>query len=101
MVTRTQYLYFLKYVKIVLSLPCVKYKEVGSMPKVSAKGQITLPASQREAIGVKPGDEIETFVVGDQINIVKKVAGAARGMLKNVNAKASISDEQSMESALS
>ena len=101
MITRTQYLYFLKYVKIVLSLPCVKCKEVGSMPKVSAKGQITLPASQREAIGVKPGDEIETFVVGDQINIVKKVAGAARGMLKNVNAKASISDEQSMESALS
>ena len=71
------------------------------MPKVSAKGQITLPASQREAIGVKPGDEIETFVVGDQINIVKKIAGAARGMLKNVNAKASMSDEQSMESALS
>ena len=71
------------------------------MPKVSAKGQITLPASQREAIGVRPGDEIETFVVDDQINIVKKVAGAARGMLKNVKVKDSISDEQSMESALS
>jgi AbrB family looped-hinge helix DNA binding protein len=71
------------------------------MPKVSSKGQITLPASQREAIGIKPGDEIETFVVGDQINIVKKVAGAARGILKNVEAKAPISDEQSMDSALS
>lgn len=71
------------------------------MPKVSAKGQITLPASQREAIGVRPGDEIETFVVDDQINIVKKVPGAARGMLKNVKVKASISDEQSMESTLS
>lgn len=71
------------------------------MPKVSAKGQITLPASQREAIGVRPGDEIETFVVDDQINIVKKVPGAARGILKNVKVKASISDEQSMESALS
>jgi AbrB family looped-hinge helix DNA binding protein len=71
------------------------------MPKVSAKGQITLPVSQREAIGIKPGDEIETFVVGDQIHIVKKVAGAARGILKNVEAKAPISDEQSVESALS
>ncbi|MDX1504173.1 MAG: AbrB/MazE/SpoVT family DNA-binding domain-containing protein [Spongiibacter sp.] len=71
------------------------------MPKVSAKGQITLPASQREAIGVRPGDEIETFVVDDQINIVKKVTGAAKGMLKNVKVKASISDEQSKESALS
>lgn len=71
------------------------------MPKVSSKGQITLPASQREAIGIKPGDEIETFVVGDQIHIVKKVAGAAKGILKNVEAKAPISDEQSVESALS
>jgi AbrB family looped-hinge helix DNA binding protein len=79
----------------------MKCKEVRGMPKISAKGQITLPASQREAIGVRPGDEIETFVVDDQINIVKKVAGAARGMLKKVKVKDSISDEQSMESALS
>lgn len=71
------------------------------MPKISAKGQITLPVSQREAIGVQPGDEIETFVVGDQINIVKKVAGAAKGILKNITVKQPISDEESMESALS
>ncbi|MFT6915158.1 MAG: AbrB family looped-hinge helix DNA binding protein [Motiliproteus sp.] len=49
------------------------------MPKISAKGQITLPASQREAIGVRPGDEVDIYAVGDQINIVKKVAGAAKG----------------------
>ncbi|WP_269618700.1 AbrB/MazE/SpoVT family DNA-binding domain-containing protein [Zhongshania sp. BJYM1] len=96
-----KYPYLLPYVKLVLSLLYVKCKEICGMPKISAKGQITLPASQREAIGVRPGDEIETFVVDDQINIVKKVAGAARGVLKNVKAKVSISDEQSMESFLS
>jgi AbrB family looped-hinge helix DNA binding protein len=84
-----------------ISLLIKNCKEFVVMPKISAKGQITLPASQREAIGVKPGDEIETFVVGDQINIVKKVPGAAKGILKNLKAKAPISDEQSMESALS
>lgn len=70
------------------------------MPKVSSKGQITLPASQREAIDIKPGDEIETFVVGDQIHIVKKVAGAAKGILKHVKVHRLITDEQSLESAL-
>jgi len=70
------------------------------MPKINAKGQITLPASQREAIGIKPGDEVEIFVVGDQINIVKKVAGAANGILRDVKSKAPISDEKSMELAL-
>lgn len=71
------------------------------MPRISAKGQITLPASQREAIGVQLGDEVETYVVGDQINVVKKVNGAAKGLLKNVKAKAPMTDEESMESALS
>ncbi|WP_426415304.1 AbrB/MazE/SpoVT family DNA-binding domain-containing protein [Aestuariirhabdus sp. LZHN29] len=71
------------------------------MAKISSKNQITLPAAQREAIGVKAGDEVEIFAVGDQINIVKKVAGAAKGMLSGVKAKAAISDKQSMESALS
>lgn len=71
------------------------------MPRVSSKGQITLPASQREAIGVKPGDEIETFVVGDQIHIVKKVSGAAKGLLKGVKVKTPISDEESRDSVLS
>lgn len=84
-----------------LSLLRTHSKELNDMPKISAKGQITLPASQREAIGVKPGDEIETFVVGDQINIVKKVPSAAKGILKDVKAKTLISDEQSMDSALS
>ncbi len=71
------------------------------MPKISGKGQITLPVGQREAIGVKPGDVVETFVVGDQIHIVKKVAGAAKGILKGVKVKEPISDEASMESTLS
>lgn len=71
------------------------------MPKISGKGQITLPVGQREAIGVKPGDVVETFVVGDQIHIVKKIAGAARGILKGAKVMESISDEASVESTLS
>ena len=71
------------------------------MPKVSAKGQITLPMSQREAIGVKPGDEVETFVVDGQITVIKKVSGAAKGILKDVKPQCDISDDQSLESSIS
>lgn len=71
------------------------------MPKINAKGQITIPASQRRTVGLMPSDEIETFVIDDQITIVKKVSGAAKGMLKHVKVKSRISDEQSTSSILS
>ncbi|MBB3048176.1 AbrB family looped-hinge helix DNA binding protein [Litorivivens lipolytica] len=44
------------------------------MPKINAKGQVTIPASQRGAVGLMPSDELETFVIDDQITIVKKVS---------------------------
>ncbi len=70
------------------------------MPKVSAKRQITLPISQCEALGIKPGDEVESFVAHGQLTIVKKQKGAARGVLKHVQGNPSMTDEESLESAL-
>ena len=45
------------------------------MPKVSAKRQITLPASQCKALGIEPGDDVESFVAYGQLTIVKKRKG--------------------------
>ena len=70
------------------------------MPKVSSKRQITLPISQCETLGIKPGDEVESFVADGQITIIKKLKGAAKGLLKQVQANPSMTDEESLHSAL-
>ncbi len=71
------------------------------MPKLSTKRQITLPAAQCQALGIKAGDEVESFIAENRITIIKKTRGAAKGLLKQVQAKNSlISDEESRQSAL-
>jgi bifunctional DNA-binding transcriptional regulator/antitoxin component of YhaV-PrlF toxin-antitoxin module len=70
------------------------------MPKVSAKRQITLPVSQCVALGIEPGDEVESFVAHGQLTIVKKKQGAAKGILKHVQGNPALTDEESLESAL-
>lgn len=70
------------------------------MPKVSSKRQITLPVSQCEALGIEPGDDVESFVAHGQLTIVKKQKGAARGILKHVQRNPSMTDEESLESSL-
>ena len=70
------------------------------MPKVSAKRQITLPISQCRALGIEPGDEVVSFVAGDQLTIIKKLKGVASGMLKHVHSDDSVTDEESRQSAL-
>ena len=70
------------------------------MPKVSAKRQITLPINQCEALGIEPGDEVECFVANGQLTIIKKVKGAADGLLKHIQADHSISDEESLQSVI-
>lgn len=70
------------------------------MPKVSAKRQITLPISQCQALGIQPGDEVESFVAYGQLTIVKKKQGAAKGALKHVQGNPSMTDEESMETSL-
>jgi bifunctional DNA-binding transcriptional regulator/antitoxin component of YhaV-PrlF toxin-antitoxin module len=71
------------------------------MPKVSAKRQITLPVSQCRELGIQPGDEVESFVAGGQLTIVKKRKAAAKGLLKGIKSRAAMSDEASRQSALS
>ncbi|MFU8838864.1 MAG: AbrB family transcriptional regulator [Thiohalomonadaceae bacterium] len=64
------------------------------MPKVSAKRQITLPVEQCRLAGILPGDEYES------ITIVKKWAGAAKGMLKDLPADRQVSEEASRQSSI-
>jgi AbrB family looped-hinge helix DNA binding protein len=70
------------------------------MPIVSAKRQITLPVSQCEALGIEPGDEVESFVANGHITIIKKRKGAAKGLLKGIKIDKSVTDEESRQSAL-
>lgn len=70
------------------------------MPKVSRKRQITLPASQCDQLGIKPGDDIETFVVDGRLTIVKKVKGSAQNLLQHVKSDFSITDRESLEDTL-
>jgi AbrB family looped-hinge helix DNA binding protein len=70
------------------------------MPKVSAKRQITIPIDQCLSLGIEPGDEIESFVVDGQITLVKKVTGAAKGILSQVQSDSSMTDEESLQSAI-
>lgn len=43
------------------------------MPTVTSKGQVTLPKKVRDAIGIKPGTEVEFDVQGDQVIMRKHV----------------------------
>jgi len=70
------------------------------MPKVSAKRQITIPIHHCLALGIEPGDEVECFVVDGQLTLVKKVPGAAKGLLSHVQPHGAMSDEESMQSAI-
>ena len=70
------------------------------MPKVSSKRQITIPIDQCQAANIEPGDEIDTFIFNGQITIVKKVKGAAKGILNHIKSDKRMSDDQSLQDAL-
>jgi bifunctional DNA-binding transcriptional regulator/antitoxin component of YhaV-PrlF toxin-antitoxin module len=70
------------------------------MPKVSAKRQITIPIDQCQALGIEPGDVVESFVVDGQLTLVKKIAGAAKGLLGHVQPQDSMTDEESLQSMM-
>lgn len=70
------------------------------MPKVSSKRQITLPINQCKALGIEPGDEVVSYIFEGHITIIKKQVNAAKGMLKNIKIHHSMSDEESLQSAL-
>ncbi|WP_299945669.1 AbrB/MazE/SpoVT family DNA-binding domain-containing protein [uncultured Microbulbifer sp.] len=67
------------------------------MPRVSAKRQITLPASGCDELDIHPGDEVEILRHGNQFNIVKKQVGAAAGLLRGTKANSAVSDKQSRQ----
>lgn len=70
------------------------------MPKVSAKRQITLPASQCRIVGIEPGDEYRSFIYGKRITIVRREPGDAWGCLKHLRADEAVSEEQSRQDAI-
>ncbi len=70
------------------------------MPKLSAKRQITLPVEYCEELGVAPGDDLEIFIADGRISIVRKREGASRGVLSHIKGDPTISDQESLESAL-
>jgi AbrB family looped-hinge helix DNA binding protein len=43
------------------------------MPRVSEKGQVTIPKDVRELLGIHPGDEVEFEKENGDIKIIKKV----------------------------
>jgi len=55
--------------------------------KVSTKGQVVIPKELREALGIRPGDELLMVRSGDRIIVMKKpesFAEALRGLGKEV-----------------
>ena len=70
------------------------------MPLVSAKRQITLPVDQCREVGIGPGDEYRSYVADGRITIVRKTAGAARGVLRDVAGDPAYGDEESLQDAL-
>ena len=70
------------------------------MPKVSSKRQITLPVKQCRQAGIEPGNEVQCFVADGHITIVKKTPGAARASLRHIKGDTSVTDEESLQSAL-
>lgn len=70
------------------------------MPKVSSKRQITLPVEQCLQAGIEPGDEVQSFVADGHITLVKKTAGAAKGVLSHIRTDPSMTDEESLQSSL-
>ena len=70
------------------------------MPRVSAKRQITLPIDQCREVGIGPGDEYRSYVADGRITIVRKIAGAAKGLLDHVVGEPAVTDEESLQDAL-
>lgn len=70
------------------------------MPKVNAKKQITIPIEQCIKAKIKPGDEIENFIFNNQITIVKKVKGSAKGILNHIKNNKKCSDNESLQDTI-
>lgn len=57
------------------------------LAKVSTKGQVVIPKQLRQALGIRPGDELLMVRSGDRIIVMKKpdsFVDALRGLGKEV-----------------
>ena len=70
------------------------------MPRVSAKRQITLPVRQCNEAGIAPGDEFRSFVANGRITITRQVPGSAWGCVRHLESDATVSENESRDSAL-
>ena len=71
------------------------------MPVISSKRQVTLPISQCEEIGIKPGDEYVSYVDNHgHITIIKKTPNAAEGLLSGTEVDDRFTDEDSLQDGM-
>ena len=71
------------------------------MAKVSSKRQITLPIEHCLTANITAGDDVECFVDREGvISIVKKRAGAAKGLLKGIAINTEVTEKESLVSAI-
>lgn len=70
------------------------------MHKVSAKRQVTIPKELCEKAGIKPGNLVEIFEYEGKVTVIKKETGASTGILKTLEGKAAITDDESLQDAL-
>jgi antitoxin PrlF len=57
------------------------------MAKITGKGQVTLPKNVRDAVGLKPGDEVEVRATASGGVYIEK-PGTSRGYRERLNALA-------------
>ena len=70
------------------------------MPRISAKRQITIPIDMCREAGLAPGDEYECLIANGRVTIIRKQAGAAAGILRHVEGDPTVTDDESLSSAL-
>lgn len=52
--------------------------------RVGPKGQVVIPKSLRDALGIEPGDEVEFKLVGNGVNVtLARAGGSLRGSLRD------------------
>ena len=61
------------------------------MPRITSKGQVTLPKRIRERLGINPGDDVDFIDTDGVITVIKQVPAsrfsAYRGYLKHLRGR--------------
>ena len=78
----------------------VSKDEDADMPILSSKRQVTLPKDLCDRVGVHEGDDLLFFEHNGRITVIKQVPGASSGVLSQIGADTSVSEEQSRDEAI-